>query len=181
MRDTAEGAWDAVYADLEDVAPFGGFGSYELGAEWLAGCSAIEDWGCGAGCLRTLVEPERYRGIDGSASPFADEVVDLAEYRSETPGLFMRHVLEHDWRWAQILDNAVASFTERMVLILFSPLQAETREVGREAAAQVPVIGFRLEDVTERFDCEYEIRHLEAERGEGYDAVFAETVILARR
>lgn len=180
-RQTAFGAWERVYAGMEEASPYGGFGSYELGAEWLADCELVEDWGCGKGWLRTLVEDERYRGIDGSASPLADEVVDLAEYRSEVPGLFMRHVLEHDWRWEQILDNAIASFTERMVLILFSPLQNETREIGRESMVHVPVIGFRLEDITERFDSPYEIRHLPAEHTEDWDAVFDETVILAKR
>lgn len=180
-RDTAAGAWDKVYAKATDAKAFGGLRSYQLGAEWLRPCASIEDWGCGMGWLRTLIEPERYRGIDGSASPFADEVVDLAEYRSETPGLFMRHVLEHDWRWAQILDNALASFTERMALILFTAGQQATREIGRENAAHVPVIGFRLEDITERFDCDYEIRRLKAERTEHYDAVYDETIILAVR
>jgi hypothetical protein len=166
---------------MQDAAPYGGFRSYEMGAKWLLPCELIEDWGCGKGWLRTLVERDRYRGIDGSVTPFADAVVDLALYLSETPGLFMRHVLEHDWRWAQILDNAVASFTERMALILFTPLGETTREIGREAAAHVPVIGFRLEDITDRIDCEYEIRHLPAERYEAFDSHFDETVILAKR
>jgi hypothetical protein len=180
-RQTAFGAWSHVYAGMEEASPYGGFGSYELGAEWLSSCSLVTDWGCGKGWLRTLVEDERYRGIDGSASPFADEEVDLAEYRSSSSGVFMLQVLEHDWRWAQILDNALASFTERMALILFSPLGDETREVGRESMAAVPVIGFRLQDITERFDCDYEIRYLKAERNAFFDAVFDETVILAQR
>jgi hypothetical protein len=34
----------------------------------------------------------------------------------------MRHVLEHNpFDWRLILDNAVASFTKRMVLVLFTP------------------------------------------------------------
>lgn len=180
-RRIAPGAWDAFYAKATDAWAFGGLQSYELGAEWLKDCDLITDWGCGLGWFRTLIDPERYRGIDGSASPFADEVVDLAEYRSETPGLFMRHVLEHDWRWADILDNAIASFTERMALVLFSPLRPETVEIAREAAVDVPVIGFRLDDITERFDCPIEIHRLPAERTEHYDAVFSETVILAAR
>lgn len=144
------GLWDRWYSIVEQPEPYADTITYRLGAEWLAGCALIEDWGCGKGWLRTLVEADRYRGIDGSHSPFADEVVDLAAYRSSVPGLFMRHVLEHDFRWAQILDNAVASFTERMVLILFTPLAAETHDIEWEPDPGVPNIAFHLEDITDR-------------------------------
>jgi hypothetical protein len=45
------------------------------------------------------------------SSPRCAEVVDLAHYRSNVPGIFMRHILEHNYEWARILDNALASFT----------------------------------------------------------------------
>lgn len=32
----------------------------------------------------------------------------------------MRHILEHNYEWARILDNALASFTQRMAPILFT-------------------------------------------------------------
>jgi hypothetical protein len=131
------------YADTE---------TYRLGADWLARCALVEDWGCGKGWLRTLVAAGRYRGIDGSRTPFADEVTDLASYRSEVPGIFMRHVLEHDFRWQRILDNALASFTDRMALILFTPLVAETGDIEWEDPPGVPNIAFRLADLTERMD-----------------------------
>jgi hypothetical protein len=119
------GKWDRWYSLMSEEdgpQPYGDSDTYKLGAEHLAGCSVIEDWGCGKGWLRTLVEPERYRGIDGSHSPFADEVADLTTYHSDVAGIFIRHVLEHDYRWREILSNAIESFRERMALIIFTPM-----------------------------------------------------------
>jgi hypothetical protein len=98
-----------------------------------------------------LIPQDRYRGVDGSASPRCAEVVDLVEYRSTVPGIFMRHVLEHNYEWARILDNAVASFTERMALILFTPEQEATVEIALQSDVGVPDIAFRLADITDRF------------------------------
>jgi hypothetical protein len=78
-------------------------------------------------------------------------VVDLVEYRSTVAGIFMRHVLEHNYEWARILDNAVASFTERMALILFTPEQEATVEIALQSDVGVPDIAFRLADITDRF------------------------------
>ena len=148
---TNVGKWAAWYQGCEGPWPYGDTTSYEIGAAWLAGCAMIEDWGCGAGWLRTLLPPARYRGLDGTTSPYCDEVVDLVAYRSRVPGVFMRHVLEHNDEWARILDNAVASFTERMVLILFTPERAATEEIAFRPDIGVPDIAFRLADITDHF------------------------------
>lgn len=148
---TNVGLWNDWYADLKRPAPYANTLTYTLGAEWLDGLQ-VEDWGCGMGWLRTLVPKERYHGIDGSHSRFADEIADLTDYRSETPGLFMRHVLEHNVEYEKVLDNALASFTERMALILFTPLAEETHDLEWEDPPGVPNYSFRLEDLTDRFD-----------------------------
>jgi hypothetical protein len=148
---TNVGKWTAWYQGLEDPWAYGDTTSYEIGAAWLAGCARVEDWGCGAGWLSTLIPLGRYRGLDGTSSPWCDEAVDLVEYRSTVPGVFMRHVLEHNYEWARILDNAVASFTERMVLILFTPERAATAEIAFHLDVGVPDIAFRLADITDRF------------------------------
>lgn len=148
------GKWDRWYALLGDAAepqPYAQTITYELGAAWLADCETVEDWGCGKGWLRTLIDPGRYRGIDGSASPFADEIADLADYRSEVPGVFMRHVIEHDPRWREILANALASFTHRMVLILFTPLAEQTHDIAWEVDPGVPNLAFALVDLAAVF------------------------------
>jgi hypothetical protein len=156
------GKWDRVLTErpvrmlggrYDGPQPIALTETYRLGADWLAGCASVEDWGCGLGWMRTLVAPGRYRGIDGSRTPFADEVRDLVEYRSCTPGLFMRHVLEHNHAWAAILDNAVASFTQRMVLVLFTPMSACTRvlEVDNQPWVDAPNISFSHADLVEHF------------------------------
>lgn len=81
MKPTMLGAWAPWYAAIDADAtpqPYGDSASYRLGASWLERCALVEDWGCGLGWLRRFVPPGRYRGVDGTASPFADEVVDLA-------------------------------------------------------------------------------------------------------
>jgi hypothetical protein len=145
------GKWADRYQGGGEPWPYGETTSYEVAAAWLEPCALVEDWGCGAGWLRTLVPPDRYRGIDGTSSPFCDEVVDLVAYRSTVPGIFMRHVLEHDYDWKHILDNALASFTERMAIILFTPERAVTEEIAFTPDIGVPDIAFRLADITDRF------------------------------
>ena len=172
------GKWTAWYQDLEAPWAYGDPTSYEIGAAWLAGCAFIEDWGCGAGWLRTLLPPERFRGLDGTASPFCDAVVDLATYRSRVPGVFLRHVLEHNDAWSSILDNALASCTDRMALILFTPERAMTEVIARHPELGVPDIGFRLADLTERFppDVMYAVHRIPSATQYG-----GETILLLER
>ena len=175
---TNVGKWTAWYQGLEEPWPYGETTSYEIGAAWLADCARTEDWGCGAGWLSTLIPPDRYRGIDGTPSPRCAEVVDLVEYRSTVPGLFMRHILEHNYAWARILDNALASFTERMALILFTPEQETTAEIAFRADVSVPDIAFRLADLTDRFppDVTYTVQRIPSATQYG-----GETILLLER
>lgn len=119
--------WNRWYASLslDEPGPYADTQTYQLGAEWVKDCALIEDWGCGKGWLTKFIPPQHYRGIDGSNTPFAAEVVDLTTYRSQVPGIFMRHVLEHNFEWRLILANALASFQERMSLIFFTPFGNE--------------------------------------------------------
>jgi hypothetical protein len=117
----------------------------------------VEDWGCGYGGVKLYLAPhQQYIGIDGSHSKFADKMADLETYRSSADAIFMRHVLDHNPQWSKVLDNALASFTKRMVLILFTPYQETTRMLreypgwgGTEHS--MFDIGFRREDIVERF------------------------------
>lgn len=101
--------------------------TYVKGMEWLAPCALVEDWGCALAHAKNY-RSGAYRGIDGTAGA-ADVVADLSEYRSEVPGIFMRHILEHNHDWRGILGNALDSFTERMALILYRPMQPEPRVI----------------------------------------------------
>jgi hypothetical protein len=176
---TNVGKWAAWYQGLDEPWPYGDTTSYEIGAAWLAACAMIEDWGCGAGWLRTLIPPDRYRGLDGTASPRCDAVVDLVAYRSRVPGIFMRHVLEHNDAWARVLDNAVASFTERMVLILFTPERDMTETIAFRPDIGVPDIAFRLADITDRFppDVTYTVQRIPSATQYGCETI----LLLARR
>jgi hypothetical protein len=172
------GKWAGWYHGAEQPWPYGDTTSYEIGAAFLQPCARVEDWGCGAGWLRTLLPPDRYRGIDGTSSAFCDEVVDLVTYRSQVPGIFMRHVLEHNDEWVRILDNALASFTERMALILFTPEQEATGRIAFDREVGVPDIAFRLADLTERFppDVSYTVQRIASATQYG-----AETILLLER
>jgi hypothetical protein len=141
------GKWDRWYVDLDEPHSYGSTETYQIGAEFLADCDLVEDWGCGKGFMRTLIEPARYRGIDGSRTRFADTVADLAEYTSTVDGVFMRHVLEHDWRWEQILTNAAASARRKLVVVLFTPLHHTTNEIAWNEDPGVPDISFALDDL----------------------------------
>lgn len=146
------GKWDRWFALLgEEEEPFGLTPTYQLGADYLAECATVEDWGCGKGWMRRLIPHARYRGLDGSWSRFADEVVDLEHYRSDVEGVFMRHVLEHNYGWRRILANAVASFSRRFVLVIFTPMGETTREIAFAPDPGVPDISFCVEDITSAF------------------------------
>lgn len=102
------GRWDHIYEGVDAPIPYGDTTTYKIGADFLRGCTTIEDWGCGAGWFRTCISADStYIGVDGSVSRFADRVADLENYQSRTDGLFMRHVLEHNYAWRKVLVNAV--------------------------------------------------------------------------
>jgi hypothetical protein len=146
------GKWDSVYRNSPEPQPFGDPLTYEKAARFLGNLATVEDWGCGwAWFRRYLNDFIRYTGIDGSASPFADRVADLTQYTSEVEGILVRHVLEHNVAWAEILDNALRSFTKRMVLVLATPFADVTHVVRYDRAVGVPVIAFAKTDLVRRF------------------------------
>jgi hypothetical protein len=148
------GLWNDAYRGATAVQPYGDITTYLKGAEFLKGL-ALEDWGTGLGWMRQYCKDVEYVGLDGSRTPFANLVVDLCSYRSHTPGLFMRHVLEHNRRWREILINAVASFQHRMVLVTFSPYQTDQTRILAEheytPGSFIPDIGFLREDLVREF------------------------------
>ena len=123
--------------------------SYRKAYEWLQHCDFIADFGCGFGFFRTLCKPGQYWGLDSSCTPHADEHVDLVTYRGQFPGVMLRHCLEHNEHWADILRNALASFTERMALVLFTPW-SDGATYDMEPAESGPAhrcLSFRKEDI----------------------------------
>jgi len=119
--------------------------TYRAAAEWLdAVCDRVEDWGCGDAYAKRFFTRATYRGVDGSRGP-ADVIADLQGYRSDTDGILLRHVLEHNRNWRIVLDNALRSAWKRVAIVLFTPFSETTRElfVGRG----IPDIGFSRDDL----------------------------------
>ena len=174
LRENNFNAWAEWYdKDSEDGAPVQRYGdtiTYRLAAVFLNGLD-LQDWGCGLAFFKQFVTNGKYTGVDGTWSKWCDVHADLGEYRSSTPGLHMRHVIEHNVQWQKVLDNALASFTERMVLTLFTPFAAQTHVI-QTVAHGVPDTSFKLSDITDRFtgctwrmeshvtDTQYQIEHI---------------------
>lgn len=138
--------WDSWYRDLDEPQPYGDSPSYQLAADYVEGLD-VADWGCGKGWMRHFIPADHYTGIDGSTSPFADVIADLATYTTPSPAIVIRHVLEHDRRWRQVLRNAAVAAQERLVVVLFTPLRARTREIARNSLIGVPDISFDIDDL----------------------------------
>jgi hypothetical protein len=172
------GKWAAQYASATvDPQPYGASRSYELGAAALADCATVEDWGCGLGWFKQFLPGGiTYLGVDGSSSPHADVVDDLATRRSTVDGIFMRHVLEHNYHWQDVLDNALASFTRRMVLVIFTPWtrQVPHYELRFEDDYGVPTLALDRQTLVDRFgNLEWSQQTIESpETFYGWEAVF---------
>lgn len=117
------GRWN--YSTLNEQRVYGDIRSYQLAMEHLNPCSEVEDWGCGCGVAKRFCTT-KYIGVDGSPSKWSDKVADLTTYRSSCDGILLRHVLEHNPYWKDILRNAISSFRSRLVIVSFLPLKEKT-------------------------------------------------------
>jgi hypothetical protein len=128
--------------------PYGEEASYQKAMDFLDGPHIIEDWGCGTAWARKFVKHGRYIGLDGSWSMHCDQVVDLRTYRSSADSILIRHILEHNFEWKKILENALASFQKKFCLIIFTPFGPETKQIATTWET-VPDLSFRKEDLLE--------------------------------
>ena len=168
--------WYHIGLERGEPQPYGDPTTYKLGADFLADCDTVEDWGCGKGYLTNFIDPGRYRGIDGSNTPFADAVEDLAHYRPprDPEGIFMRHVIEHDYRWRTILQNAVDSATKKLVLILFTPIAdpaVGTHEISFVPPG-VPNLSFALTDLDDIIEPKFDVTWEELETNTEFGCEF---------
>lgn len=158
------GSWTRWYAGAKS-RPYlidGDDLTYRLGAEWLAGLE-VADWGSGLGWLRNYVPADKYLGIDGTTTPYADVVADLASYDEPSQAVFMRHVLEHDERWPAILANAVRAAQSKLFLVLYTPLVPVTKVALYEPTLGVPEIHFALGDILAWLQGKVDIEHVGSE------------------
>lgn len=128
--------------------------SYVAGMQWLSTCALVEDWGCALAYAKNYCTTA-YRGIDGTKGA-AEIIADLSTYRSDAPGIFMRHILEHNHDWRDVLLNALESFQERMTLILYRPLQ-HTEKVVLEKPVELDLPRFALVRMLQPFIAGIEI------------------------
>ena len=149
------GKWNKWYVGLkvgEGPTKYGDLASYRLAGAFLAGCREIEDWGCGRGGFRAHC-PGRYIGVDGSQTPYADKIAELTDYRSSVDGILLRHVLEHNYNWPKVLDNAVKSFRKRLCIVLFTPFADTTRELRHnlKSGVDVPDLSLSSDEIEAHF------------------------------
>lgn len=139
------GKWN--YGTVPSFA-YGDETSYRKAMAFLDGPYIIEDWGCGTAFAKKFVERGRYVGVDGSWSLHCHLVADLRTYRSRADAILLRHILEHNWEWKKILENALASFQKKFCLVLFTPFSQETKSIG-VTWETIPDLSFRKEDLLE--------------------------------
>jgi hypothetical protein len=176
--------WNIWYEHLKinDIGSFkyGDTITYSLGYNYLESCDKIEDWGCGTGGFKRLFNScdlNKYIGIDGSKTPFSDIKVDLSDYVSNVDGIFMRHVLEHNYEWKKILENACKSFNKQMCLVLFTPFSRETKEIAHNLnhGVDVPDISFDKNDlicIFEKYNIIYDLITIETQTGYNVEHIF---------
>jgi hypothetical protein len=123
--------WDDLYRNLPGQPSafiYGDTATYELGAKFLADCETVQDWGCGAGGFKRF-RPDSI-GVDGSITPHATFQASLALHDQTSDGIFMRHVLEHNHNWRDILTNAIRRARKKVCVVLFTPMvEGETQEL----------------------------------------------------
>jgi hypothetical protein len=118
----------------------------------------VEDWGCGMGYAGYYFKT--YKGLDGSLSRAVSKVTDLETYTSQADNIMLRQVLEHNWNWKAILQNAVNSFQKKLFIGIHTPFVATTHPlcvtfngtVSTNAISMlnqnaIPDISFNMQDI----------------------------------
>ena len=177
--------WNSWYKDLkkEDIGSFrySDTVTYQLGYDFLKDCSNIEDWGCGTGGFKRFFTKEnanKYIGIDGSITPFSDIKADLTQYTSKVDGIFMRHIIEHNYEWKIILDNACKSFNKKMCLVLFTPFSENaTKEIAHNLkhGVDVPDLSFNKNElikILELYNIIYKLESIKTSTAYGIEHIF---------
>lgn len=154
------GLWDRFYKSKKARKVYDDPATAKLAGGFLNqdNISTIQDWGCGYGGFKDYIgEQQQYVGVDGSKTRYADVIADLETYTSDVDAIHVRHILEHNPGWLNILKNSLQSFNKRMVLTLFTPWQDETKVIQRypnfnNTGVEMVDIGFARKDIISHFE-----------------------------
>ena len=148
------GRWESWYSKVGALGSiqYGDSVTYNLAAKFMSDVSELEDWGCGTAAFKKFYGG-KYIGIDGTNNPFVDKVVDLRNYRSSVDGIMLRHVLEHNYDWKGVLENALLSFKKKLCLVIFTPFVEATHEIAHNGTSgvDVPDIAFNKQELESFF------------------------------
>lgn len=120
------GVWEPRYKGISSPQIYGDEASYRVASYFLDHPWTVEDWGCGLAYARRFFKKANYVGIDGSKSEMCDEVDDLVSRNSSPDAILMRHVLEHNLRWASVIRNAIRCARSRIAIVFFSSFRDTT-------------------------------------------------------
>jgi hypothetical protein len=173
------GKWNDWYRNVDPNTPgsfrYGDTVTYRMAAAFFVGVPEVEDWGCGTAGLKRFYQG-KYVGVDGSQTPFANKISDLCTYESSTDGVFIRHVLEHNYEWEKILAAAVRSFRQKLCLVLFTPFTETTHEIAHNRAhgVDVPDLSFCRVDIERHFgQCQWQLdERIPTDTGYGIEHVY---------
>lgn len=115
------GKWEPLFREEPNPRSFGDIESYSVACGLLDNPGLVEDWGCGCGYARRFFKLASYVGVDGSYSEHCDVVDDLRTRSSNPDGILIRHILEHNIRWMDLLKNALKMAKRKVVIVFFLP------------------------------------------------------------
>jgi hypothetical protein len=176
--------WDNWYKDLgttPSAYKYSETETYKIAADFLRGLDVVEDWGVGAGGF--LNHLPNAIGVDGSDTPFAHKkFIDLCNYTTLANGIHLRHVLEHNYNWQKILNNALSSAVNKVVVTLFIPLSdSETKELAHNLKHGVDVPDLSISkkefnEILESFSPKLvEVQTLKTPTGYGVEIIYKVT------
>lgn len=137
------GKWP--YNEETPQGRYGEESSYEAAVEFLDGLGLVEDWGCGTAWAKRHFKRSKYVGVDGTKSPWCDEVDDLVTRTSSPDGILLRHVLEHNYKWRDLLANACVCAKSKITIVFFVPFSLVERD--HIPSLFVPTLGLVRDDV----------------------------------
>lgn len=146
----------------------------------------LEDWGCGICICQKYFRPDiSYTGVDGTKVLETVKVADLNEYKSKVDAIFMRHVLEHNPNWRQMLQNLLDSFTRKAIIMVFTPFSKEAHDTSvpsgyvgvnnkgeKVSVPDINMVRSDFEEILKKNNVSYAVKEMNTKTVYGMDTVF---------